>query len=89
MIHLQFTMMRQQYLLQELRKTYTRQVAKRDFVGAIVDGSLKLLNASASYIKQWLEEHNYPLDDSAKTYDYLLTMKIHSLTKEKVRLWLR
>jgi len=71
---------RKAYLLSKIEKDLNISDAKARFINAILKGDLKINNVAKAVIVAYLEKNKYfKLEDS---YDYLLRMPIHSLTKE-------
>lgn len=72
---------RKDYLIDKLTKEITYISNKARFIKMIIEGTLKINNVPRATIIDSLERLNFDkIDDS---YSYLLSMPIHSLTKEK------
>ena len=72
---------RKVYLIKTLQQDLTILSNKAAFIKAIIDGKLKINNVPKKDIVTWLTMTKYNLMDGS--YSYLLSMPIHTLTKEK------
>lgn len=72
---------RKAYLLSELANQHTYLSNRARFIKMIIDGKLKVNNRPKQDIVTDLEKAKF--DKIGHSYDYLLNMPIHSLTKEK------
>jgi len=72
---------RKQYLIDSLTEKLLVLSNKAAFIKAIIDGKLKINNVPKKQIVLWLETANF--DEVDGSYSYLLSMPIHTLTKEK------
>lgn len=72
---------RKQYLIDSLTEKLSILSNKAAFIKAIIDNRLKINNVPKQQIVTWLETANFDKIDDG--YSYLLTMPIHTLTKEK------
>jgi DNA topoisomerase-2 len=72
---------RKQYLIDSLTEKLMVLSNKAAFIKAIIDGKLKINNVPKKQIVLWLETANFDKIDGS--YSYLLSMSIHTLTKEK------
>lgn len=72
---------RKDYLIKTLKEQLIVLSNKAAFIKAIIDERLKINNVPKKTIVMWLSNANFnKVDDS---YNYLLSMPIHTLTKEK------
>jgi DNA topoisomerase-2 len=81
---------RKDYMLKNMQKELDIYQSKVRFIQEFIDGTINILNKEDEDIYNLLEEKNYPkfgieedLNDD-KNYDYLLNMKIRTLTKKKI-----
>lgn len=72
---------RKDYLLDKLNKELKVICFKAKFIKSIIDKKLKVNNVPKSEIIDWLEENKFEKQEDS--FNYLLNMPIHSLTKEK------
>lgn len=72
---------RKQYLIDFLTEKLVVLSNKAAFIKAIIDGKLKINNVPKNQIVLWLEGAIF--DKVEGSYNYLLSMPIHTLTKEK------
>ncbi len=72
---------RKKYLIDKISKELMLLSNKSMFIKAIVDNKLKISNVPRKQIVLWLETANF--DEVDGSYSYLLSMPIHTLTKEK------
>jgi DNA topoisomerase II len=81
---------RKDYMLKNMQKELDIYQSKVRFIQEFIDGTINILNKEDEDIYNLLEEKNYPKfgkeeeDDNNKNYDYLLNMKIRTLTKKKI-----
>ena len=71
---------RKQYIIDTLNQELTLLSNRARFVKAIIEGKLKINNVPRKEIILYLETDNF--DEINGSYQYLLGMPIHSLTKE-------
>ncbi|MGY9007922.1 MAG: DNA gyrase subunit A, partial [Candidatus Pelagibacterales bacterium] len=72
---------RKDYLIDKTEKQLSLVTNKARFIKDIIDGKLKINNVPKKTIILYLETADY--DTVHGSYDYLLSMAIHSLTKER------
>ena len=72
---------RKKYLIEKLERELTYLSNKARFIKMIIDGKLKINNISRQIIILALSVANF--DEIDGSYNYLLSMPIHTLTKEK------
>lgn len=72
---------RKAHLIKTLEEQLIVLSNKAAFIKAIIDGKLKINNVPKKTIVLWLETANF--DEVDGSYSYLLSMPIHTLTKEK------
>jgi DNA gyrase/topoisomerase IV subunit A len=72
---------RKDYLIDKTEKQLSLVTNKARFIKDIIDGKLKINNVPKKTIILYLETADY--DTVHNSYDYLLSMAIHSLTKER------
>ena len=78
---LKYYSVRKQYLIDKLDAELLNLSNRARFIKEIIDGKLKVNNVARSIIEEQLESKKFDkLNDS---YSYLLSMAIHTLTKEK------
>lgn len=71
---------RKAYLISKIERDLNIADARARFINAILKGELKINNVPKANIIAYLEKNKFYKDDDS--YDYLLRMPIHSLTKE-------
>jgi DNA topoisomerase-2 len=57
---------------------------KMKFIKGVIDGTIIVNNQTKDKISDQLEKQKFPKLSENKSYDYLLTMPIYSLSKEKI-----
>ncbi len=72
---------RKDYLIKKISDELSVLSNKARFIKAIIDGKLKINNVPKDAIVSYLESNKF--DHVNGSYSYLLTMPIHTLTKEK------
>ena len=72
---------RKAYLIKTLNEQLVVLSNKAAFIKAIIDERLKINNVPKKTIVLWLSNANF--DEIDGSYNYLLSMPIHTLTKEK------
>ncbi len=72
---------RKDYLINKTEKQLALVTNKARFIKDIIDGKLKVNNVPKERIVNYLKTNSY--DTVHGSYDYLLSMAIHSLTKER------
>jgi len=72
---------RREKILKRLAEELKNIISKCKFIKAIIDGKISVNNRSKKDIESDLEKFKF--DKEADSFDYLLRMPIHSLTKEK------
>ena len=72
---------RKSYLVNQLEEQNSKMSNRAKFIKMIIDGKLKVNNRPKADIITDLEKAKF--DKTEDSYDYLLSMAIHSLTKEK------
>ena len=89
---------RKAYILQVLSKQLNLLSYKVKFILMIVNNEININNKSKNEIEQILEYHKFPklekntknidsnsnFEDDKKSYEYLLSMPLYNLTKEKI-----
>jgi len=71
---------RKEYLISEINKELLILSNKARFIKYIIDGKLKINNVPRKEIVEFLQNNKF--DEINGAYQYLLTLPIHSLTKE-------
>lgn len=90
LMRLIFYTKRKEYLLKSMKKELNVIEAKVRFIEGFISGEINILHKEDDEIEILLIENNFPkfsngeLDNDNYNYDYLLNMKIKSLTKKKV-----
>jgi len=94
LIRLVFYTKRKEYMLKSMKKELDVIESKVRFIEGFIDGSINILHKEDEEIEALLIENNFPkfgngdIDNDENndnySYDYLLNMKIKSLTKKKV-----
>lgn len=72
---------RKDYLIKRITDELSILSNKARFIKSIIDGKLKINNVPKSAIVSYLESNKF--DQVSGSYSYLLSMPIHTLTKEK------
>lgn len=72
---------RKEYFINKWGAELREMCWKAKFIKSIIDKKLSINNVSKDVIVSWLEENKF--DKIEGSYNYLLNMPIHSLTKEK------
>jgi len=81
---------RKEYMLKTMQKELNIYQAKVKFIEEFINGDINILHKEDDEIENILIERNYPKfgsdeeNDETFSFDYLLNMKIKSLTKKKV-----
>ena len=91
-IRLAFYGRRKEYMLKTMKRELDIISAKVRFIEEFISGEINILHKEDEEIIEMLESSNYPKfgsedieeDDGSFSYEYLLNMKIKSLTKKKV-----
>ena len=89
MLRIVYYTKRKEYLLKSLKKDLDIIEYKRKFIKEFIDGTIDIVRKDDDEIDKILEEKEYPKfgsEDIEKnlSYDYLLNMKIRTLTKSKI-----
>ena len=94
LIRLVFYSKRKEYMLKSMKKELDVIEAKVRFIEGFISGEINILHKEDEEIEALLVENNFPKfgsgtidsdeNDNNYSYDYLLNMKIKSLTKKKV-----
>jgi DNA topoisomerase-2 len=91
MVRLAFYMKRKEYMLRIMQHELDIYQAKIRFIEEFIDGTIDIMRKEDEEIQLLLEERHYPkfgANDNTVveefSYDYLLNMKIRSLTKKKI-----
>jgi DNA topoisomerase-2 len=94
LIRLVFYTKRKEYMLKSMKKELDVIEAKVRFIEGFISGEVNILHKEDEEIEAMLVEKNFPKfgsgdidnseDSNSYSYDYLLNMKIKSLTKKKV-----
>ena len=89
MLRIVYYTKRKEYLLKSLKKDLDIIEYKRKFIKEFIDGTIDIIRKDDDEIDKILEEKEYPKfgsEDIEKnlSYDYLLNMKIRTLTKSKI-----
>lgn len=75
---------RREYMLDKLKKDKMLVSAKIEFIKGIIDNSIKVFRIKKADIVVQLETKKFPkVEDN---YDYLLNLKIHTFTYEKINI---
>ena len=72
---------RKEYFINKWSAELREMCWKIKFIKSIIDKKLSINNVSKDVIVSWFEENKFDKIDGS--YNYLLNMPIHSLTKEK------
>lgn len=72
---------RKQYLILKLQTELQILSNKARFIKSIIDKKLKVNNVPKNDVVNWLEKNKF--DKQNSTFDYLINLSIHNLTKEK------
>ena len=80
-VRLEWYQTRKDYLIDKTQKQLSLVTNKARFIKDIIDGKLKINNVPKEKIVTYLKTNKY--DTVHGSYDYLLSMAIHSLTKER------
>tara|TARA_R110000850_G_scaffold27412_2_gene77491 strand:+ start:225 stop:1571 length:1347 start_codon:yes stop_codon:yes gene_type:complete len=80
-VRLKWYQIRKDFLIDKTEKQLSLVTNKARFINDIIKGKLKINNVPKETIVTYLKTNNY--DTVHGTYDYLLSMSIHSLTKER------
>ena len=80
-VRLEWYQTRKDYLINKTEKQLALVTNKARFIKDIIDGKLKINNVPKDKIIAYLKTNDY--DTVHGSYDYLLSMAIHSLTKER------
>jgi DNA topoisomerase-2 len=89
-IRLVYYSKRKDYMLKSMQKELDIYQAKVRFIEEFISGEINILQKEDEEIEAMLLERNYPKfgngdeEDDSYSYEYLLNMKIKSLTKKKV-----
>ena len=80
---------RKEYMLKTMQKELDVIKAKIRFIEEFISGEINILQKEDDEIENLLTERSYPKfgndeDEDSFSYDYLLNMKIKSLTKKKI-----
>ena len=73
---------RKEYLLEQMQYSFDLMDSKIKFIRLVVESKIIIFKKSKSEISQQIESFGIPMINGS--YDYLLDMKIHSLTLEKI-----
>ena len=89
MIRIIYYTKRKEYMLKSLKKDLDIIEYKRKFIKEFIEGTIDIIRKEDDEIDKILEEKDYPKfgsEDNEKSlsYDYLLNMKIRTLTKNKI-----
>lgn len=77
---LKYYVKRKQYLINEITSDLTTISNRAAFIKAIIEGRLRVNNTPRVEILAYLDKHGF--DKVNDSYSYLLSMPIHTLTKE-------
>jgi len=80
-VRLKWYQIRKDYLIDKTEKQLSLVTNKARFINDIIKGKLKINNVPKEKIVSYLKTNKY--DTVHSSYDYLLSMAIHSLTKER------
>ena len=97
LIRLVYYAKRKEYMLKSMKKELDVYTAKIRFIEEFISGEINILQKEDEEIEQMLVDRNYPKfssnsnedeidseNNDSFSYDYLLNMKIKSLTKKKI-----
>ena len=89
MIRIVYYTKRKEYLLKSFKKDLDIIKYKRQFIQEFIDGTIDIIKKDDDEIDKILEEKEYPKfgsedNDKKLSYDYLLNMRIRTLTKNKI-----
>lgn len=80
---------RKEYMLKVMQREIDIYISKIRFIEEFISGEINILHKEDDEIENMLIERNYPKfgsdeDENTFSYDYLLNMRIRSLTKKKI-----
>ena len=89
MIRIIYYSKRKEYLLKTLKKDLDMIEYKRKFIQEFIDGTIDIIKKEDEEIDKILIDKEYPKfgsedNDKKLSYDYLLNMRIRTLTKNKI-----
>ena len=89
MIRIVYYSKRKEYLLKSLKKDLDMIEYKRKFIQEFIDGTIDIIKKEDDEIDKILMDKEYPKfgsedNDKKLSYDYLLNMRIRTLTKNKI-----
>jgi DNA topoisomerase-2 len=94
LIRLAFYIKRKEYMLKSMKRELDIIKSKIRFIEEFINGDISILHKEDEEIYKMLEDREYPKfgkeddndenDESEFNYEYLLNMKIKSLTKKKI-----
>ena len=70
-------------VLSAMRQELVILSAKAKFISEVVDGTIKVMDVKTDQIIAKLKSRKFPVDESTKSYDYLLKLPINQLTQER------
>jgi DNA topoisomerase-2 len=83
-IRINYYQKRRKYYIKELSLKYTKLSAQARFIEEYITGNLNINRKSEEYIIQLLLKMEYPIVDNDSTFNYLTSMPIRSLSKERI-----
>jgi DNA topoisomerase-2 len=83
-VRLEYYKKRKEYQINELEKELNILDWKMKFIKGVIDNTIIVNNQTKDKISQQLVDLEFPKLSENKSYDYLLTMPIYSLSKEKI-----
>jgi len=89
MIRLVYYTKRKEYMLKSFKKELDMIEAKIRFIKEFIEGSINIIQKEDDEIEKMLEDKNFPkfaseTNENKFSYDYLLNMRIRTLTKSKM-----
>jgi DNA topoisomerase-2 len=83
-VRLEYYKKRKEHQMDEIDKELNILEWKMKFIKGVIDGTIIVNNQTKDKISDQLEKQKFPKLSENKSYDYLLTMPIYSLSKEKI-----
>jgi len=76
---------RKKYLIEKLSSEYNLLESKIRFIKLVIEEKIVLFNKKKDFIVEQIKKVNPPLIKVNESWDYLLDLKIHVLTEEKIK----
>lgn len=83
-VRLEYYKKRKEHQIDELDKELNVLDWKMKFIKGVIEGKINVNNQTKDKISEQLDKLKFPKLSENKSYDYLLSMPIYSLTKEKI-----